>query len=227
VTAIDGSYSYSVPAGTNSATGAKTNYNPQTISNFTVIANQTTVVNFILQGQSPGNVTGLTADAGNTTIALEWNNPSASMYSGTRLVFKVGSPPGGPTDAGATLLIDDAAPAGSHRTYTHNNVANGQNYYYAAYTYFQDANRYYASGVTISAVAALRCDFNRDGDVDMGDFGHLQVCLTGANIAITDPNCISSDLDQTGTPDVDTADLNLLLDCMAGPDVYANPACLP
>lgn len=71
----------------------------------------------------------------------------------------------------------------------------------------------------------VRADFDRDGDVDQADFGHLQACLTGPTIAVTDPACEDARLD--GDSDVDVDDLALFIRCLSGPDVPVNPACLP
>lgn len=57
-------------------------------------------------------------------------------------------------------------------------------------------------------------DFNHDFDVDQGDFGHLQACLTGANTASLDPGCDDADLDRDG--DVDQDDFGLFQRCVSG-----------
>jgi hypothetical protein len=66
-------------------------------------------------------------------------------------------------------------------------------------------------------------DFNDDGDVDQEDFGSFQLCLTGTSVWQTNPACSPGlmNLDQV----VDSADVNLFLGCMSGPDVPANPSC--
>jgi hypothetical protein len=68
-------------------------------------------------------------------------------------------------------------------------------------------------------------DFDRDGDVDQSDFGHLQLCLSGAGIAQNDPSCANARFD--ADPDIDMTDINLFLPCMSGANVLASPGCTP
>jgi hypothetical protein len=56
-------------------------------------------------------------------------------------------------------------------------------------------------------------DFDDDEDVDQGDFGFLQSCLSGEAIFIP-PGCEASDLD--ADLDVDAADVAMFLSCMGG-----------
>ncbi|MEP0842942.1 MAG: hypothetical protein HRF43_09540, partial [Phycisphaerae bacterium] len=79
-------------------------------------------------------------------------------------------------------------------------------------------------------IGALSCnaapaDLDRDGDVDQTDFGLLQQCLTGPNVAQTDPACVDALLDDDA--DVDQDDLAGFQDCAGGSDVPADPACTP
>ena len=53
--------------------------------------------------------------------------------------------------------------------------------------------------------------------VDQSDYGHLQACLSGKDIAQLDPACQDAWLD--GDADVDSDDMNILLGCFSGPDV--------
>jgi hypothetical protein len=66
-------------------------------------------------------------------------------------------------------------------------------------------------------------DFDRDGDVDMEDFGHLQICYSGPAVAQTDPNCADAKLDSD--TDVDVDDATAFLHCLSAPDIAAAPAC--
>jgi len=66
-------------------------------------------------------------------------------------------------------------------------------------------------------------DFNLDGDVDQEDFGHLQECLTGIGIDITDPSCMDADLDGNNYADQD--DLNIFELCLSGANVLVHPEC--
>lgn len=65
-----------------------------------------------------------------------------------------------------------------------------------------------------------RADLDRDDDVDQGDFGVLQGCLSGLGRAAPE-GCQSADLDADG--DVDLVDVNLLRSCMGGANLV--PDC--
>lgn len=82
--------------------------------------------------------------------------------------------------------------------------------------------------VTVSTVAP---DFDGDADVDQDDFAHIQECLTGTGVAVTDTDCLDARLDWDGTyngdKDVDAADLDLFFGCVSGANVIANPGCMP
>lgn len=67
-------------------------------------------------------------------------------------------------------------------------------------------------------------DFDGDGDVDLADFGHLQVCLTGQAVAVTDPLCDDAKLDADS--DVDQADQAALRGCLSGAGVPFAADCL-
>jgi len=75
--------------------------------------------------------------------------------------------------------------------------------------------------VTVETVSP---DFDGDGDVDLDDFGHLQACLSGANVSQEAPECLDAHL-QGDDDDVDAGDLQFLLGCMSGKNVPADPAC--
>jgi hypothetical protein len=68
-------------------------------------------------------------------------------------------------------------------------------------------------------------DFDRDGDVDHADFGHMQACLTGQGIPQDSPLCLDARLD--GDLDVDQDDVLVWRQCASGPHVPANPQCAP
>jgi len=71
--------------------------------------------------------------------------------------------------------------------------------------------------------APIPGDFDRDGDVDMEDFGRFQVCLTGPYVPQNDPNCANARLD--GDTDVDQADKTKFLKCLTGPYILADANC--
>lgn len=66
-------------------------------------------------------------------------------------------------------------------------------------------------------------DFDRDGDVDLEDFGHLQVCISGLKTPQDNPACQDAKLDADS--DVDQFDLNVFLRCLSGSNVPAIPGC--
>jgi hypothetical protein len=60
-------------------------------------------------------------------------------------------------------------------------------------------------------------DFDADQDVDMEDFGILQICMTSVGVAQTNPACRKVLLDED--TDVDPEDVVRFLRCFAGPGV--------
>lgn len=87
-----------------------------------------------------------------------------------------------------------------------------------------------ANGSTFSDPAQLTVvpilipgDFDRDGDVDQEDFGHLQECISGPVTPQTDPACQDCLLDPDA--DVDIHDFAIFINCLSGSGVPADPAC--
>jgi hypothetical protein len=72
-------------------------------------------------------------------------------------------------------------------------------------------------------MAPVTPDFDGDGDVDQGDYGHFQACLSGPEIPQTDPGCADALLD--GDDDVDLADFFRFQLCLSGSGVLADPTC--
>lgn len=68
-------------------------------------------------------------------------------------------------------------------------------------------------------------DLDDDDDVDQTDFGLLQLCFSGRNVAQTLPGCAIALLD--GDADVDGDDVSVFLGCMTGPGVPGDPDCGP
>lgn len=66
-------------------------------------------------------------------------------------------------------------------------------------------------------------DFDQDGDVDLDDFGHLQMCLTGTAVPQNSAECQDAKL--AGNSYVDGSDLALFAACLSGANVPAEPAC--
>jgi hypothetical protein len=64
-------------------------------------------------------------------------------------------------------------------------------------------------------------DYDRDGDVDIADFLHLQACFNGPNRSMVSPDC--TDLDFDADMDVDLTDFGYFQACYNGPN--RPPAC--
>ena len=79
-------------------------------------------------------------------------------------------------------------------------------------------------GVTLH-VAIVGSELDGDGDVDQEDFDHLQVCGTGAGVAVNDPDCGDADLDNDG--DVDNNDSGTFQGCLSGANLPADKSCVP
>ena len=79
--------------------------------------------------------------------------------------------------------------------------------------------------IHLNKLASAPCpgDFDMDGDVDQADFGHLQACLSGEDVAVTDPACFAARLD-TGD-DADQHDVQIFMGCMSGPNSLADRHC--
>lgn len=71
----------------------------------------------------------------------------------------------------------------------------------------------------------VRMDFDRDGDVDLEDYGFLQSCFSGSTYPQTDPGCAPALLDEDD--DVDASDVAVFLNCWSGPGVPADLDCEP
>ncbi|MBS3088438.1 S8 family serine peptidase [Candidatus Pacearchaeota archaeon] len=65
----------------------------------------------------------------------------------------------------------------------------------------------------------LNLDYDRDGDIDMIDFGHLQSCFSGLENPLTF-ECSDVDFDRDN--DVDKDDLNKFDMCLSGPGIPTN-----
>lgn len=72
-------------------------------------------------------------------------------------------------------------------------------------------------------LAITPTDFDRDGDVDMTDFGRFQACLSGPLLPQTVPGCRDARLDSDA--DVDQADMTKFLQCLTGAGLRADPDC--
>ncbi len=216
-----GVYSLMATLGTHTVNASKTFYAGQAVSGVVVAENQTTTVNFTLTTTAPGPIATLTVMPGNTVNQLSWVGSSSVNYNGARLRVSTTGYPASP-NAG-THLADIGGTPNEISSFTHSNLSNGTTYYYAVFAYFQDASRYYAAGTSQSSVPFGPGDYDHDGDVDQGDFGHVQACLSGAFIMQIDPACqnVMFDLDN----DVDETDVALWSACYSGPGMPADPHC--
>jgi hypothetical protein len=79
-----------------------------------------------------------------------------------------------------------------------------------------------APHVTLT-IGSVEPDFDIDGDVDQEDFGHLQMCLTGAGNPQYDAACQDAKLDEDD--DVDEEDLAIFLGCFNGANTPPAPGC--
>jgi hypothetical protein len=68
-----------------------------------------------------------------------------------------------------------------------------------------------------------RADFDRDGDVDMEDFGRFQACYSGAGVPQQDPDCQPARLDEDD--DVDADDWTRFMQCLQGAGVIVDTLC--
>jgi hypothetical protein len=167
----------------------------------------------------PAPVSSLMAVAGHSMVQLTWTNPSDPDLSGTMIRCGTAGYPAGP-DQG-TLLVNRPGSPGSFDSFTDSGAVNGTTYYYAAFTY--DGVPNYSAGTLASAKPYLPPDFDRDGDVDQSDFGHMQECYSGAYVPQDTPACLDARLD--ADDDVDIDDFNILFGCLSGEGTMADPGC--
>lgn len=76
----------------------------------------------------------------------------------------------------------------------------------------------------VACCPALRADHDVDGDVDVSDFGWLQLCMPETGNAPPNLPCTCADLNNDTR--VDANDVTTFINCLSGPDVPANPNCV-
>lgn len=110
-------------------------------------------------------------------------------------------------------------------TYNTAGLSVGQHNATISVTAFGASNTPQAVNVTLTVNASpfAPVDFDRDGDVDQGDFGTWQRCLTGPGVLVVNPTCNPADLD--GDDDVDQNDFGLFQACVSGANQPADPGC--
>ncbi len=69
----------------------------------------------------------------------------------------------------------------------------------------------------------LSPDFDLDGDVDLTDFAHLQICM-GTDYPATVPACADTNLD--GDIHVNNSDMVKFINCLSGPQVPLTVTCM-
>jgi hypothetical protein len=161
-------------------------------------------------GTPPSPVTTFGAVPMGSRIHLSWTNPNDGDFAGTVIRYSTTGYPLVPTDG--TLVVDRPAAPGSTDAFDHVGVAAGVEHYYSAFAYDDTGN--HAEPVMDSAMPHVVGDFDGDGDVDLSDFGHLQLCFTGSFVEQTDPSCQDARLDQD--EDVDQGDVAAFQECLGG-----------
>ena len=81
----------------------------------------------------------------------------------------------------------------------------------------------YSSTGSFAGFGFAVADFDRDNDVDQSDFGHLQICLTGADLGPVYAGCEDADLDNDD--DVDQTDVMVWFACFSGPNIPPPADC--
>jgi len=140
--ASDGTYTLTpVPTGTHTVTGSKTYYTSDTEEDVSVTEDNTTVVNLTLTGSAPNAITNLAVTGFPERIKLTWTNPGSGNHTGTRIMYSTSDYPSGPSNG---TLVGEVSSGVAELT--HYGLDNNTTYYYSAFSYFEDASRYYASG---------------------------------------------------------------------------------
>ncbi|MGB9625562.1 MAG: dockerin type I domain-containing protein, partial [Phycisphaerae bacterium] len=119
-----------------------------------------------------------------------WDRVATHAWTGTEPQWSSGTLVTTPTSAGTWYL--------------HVQGFNGEDVANGTYDY------------AVTAVLLAPGDFDRDGDVDLGDFSAFQYCFGGPNRPPAGPNCNLADFDADG--DVDLADFAVFQNCFNGPN---------
>ncbi|GMU21592.1 MAG: hypothetical protein AMXMBFR13_16840 [Phycisphaerae bacterium] len=209
----DGLYSFLlVPPGTYTLEATKTGLGSRQVGGVTVVAGQATRVNISFAATDPPMITAqpeqqtvaplaaasFTVQAtGSGAVSYQWQKNGVDLTPDGR-IQGTQSP---------ILALEDTKVTD------------------AAYYRCVISNEY---GTGISDAAALLLnpgvsDFDADGDVDVEDFGRLQVCYSGTGTAQTDEICLAARLD--GDSDVDQNDFGIFQACFSGPNVAASSSC--
>ena len=168
-------------------------------------------------GTPPAPVSNLAAGVTGASVRLSWQNPSNAQFAGTVIRMSTAGYPTDPTQG--TEVCDRAGSPGASDSYTLKRQAAGL-YYYTAFSY--DTVRSYGPSAMAQARVRVVGDSDIDGDVDQGDYGRFQVCISGAYYPCSQ-GCqwADFDLDQ----DVDAADASMFMVCLSGANVPADGTC--
>lgn len=222
LTSANGNYQLQVPAGTHTIQVSRLNYDAQTLTGVVVVENGTTTNNVTLAAQAPAPLATLTVTPGNRENYLSWVAPGNTSFSGVLIRFSTSGYPTSINDG--QPLIDLAGTPGAPMSFIHSGLPNGTACYYSAFTYFQDAGRFYNMTRTSGAATpAGPGDYDRDGDVDQTDFALFQLCLSGQYISQPDTACARMKFD--ADDDVDQDDVGRWQTCFSGPAIPSNPYC--
>jgi len=118
-------------------------------------------------------------------------------------------------------VADRPAGPGSSDAFLHDGLINATTYYYSVFT--RDTSGNSSARVSAAATPFVPPDLDRDGDVDLADFGILQACFSGEFIPQNDPACRQARMD--ADPDVDQQEAAIYLGCLGGANVQYDPAC--
>lgn len=88
---------------------------------------------------------------------------------------------------------------------------------------FYSEEHFYLQVAPPGSTVLVPGDFDSDGDVDVEDFGRFQTCVSGPEVAQTDPACDGARLDSDS--DVDQQDFGLFQRCFSGANIPGDPNC--
>jgi hypothetical protein len=160
----------------------------------------------------PGPVSNVMAQGTAERIILTWSNPTDCDFSGTLIRRKMGDYPADIHDG--QFVADRLNNPGSLDSLVDTGLTNGVAYCYAAFAH--DGRFNYATAATAAGVPGVYGDFDLDGDTDLADFTHLQVCFNGPNRPYAATGCSDTDLDHDN--DVDLGDFQAFQGCFNGPN---------
>ncbi len=163
----------------------------------------------------PGPVTNFLAKGGGLRVTLTWTNPTATDFKGAVIRMRTDGFPTAPSDGFA--VADKPNTPGTGDSLLITSVSPGTTYYYAVFAYDQVRN--YSSAAMGSAQPGIFTDFDADGDVDLADFAHLQVCFGG----FAGPGSGCDDADLLTDTAVNVSDFNVFLPCLNGAN--QQPGC--